>query len=90
MPQLVQNGKVLETHPKRAHLLMRCFELGLVHTHGRKRNQLLPGVRVLGLDDPTALEEILVPTPLTTNSGRRDFDVDKLLTRNTVKRRYLP
>lgn len=69
---------------------MRCFELGLVHTHGRKRNLLLPGVRVLGLDDPT--EKMMTVFSETLKEGsanlRQDFDVSKLNTRHTVKGRY--
>lgn len=47
MPQLVRNGVVLEEHPTKSECYVRAFELNLVYNYGRKRNSLLPNVKVI-------------------------------------------
>lgn len=52
MQKLVVRGKVIEEFPTRALAIVACFERGLVHdSHSRKRNQLLPWVKIEGEDE---------------------------------------
>lgn len=60
MPNLVRDGSVLATFPTRADCIVEAFRLRLVYDYGRKRNSLLPGVKIEGEDHVNAA---IVPTP---------------------------
>lgn len=52
MVDLVRNGQLISRHETRAQAYVAAFEQGLVHdSHARgRRNTLLPGVKVNGVD----------------------------------------
>lgn len=53
MPQkLIVKGQIVDTFPTRALALVAVFERGLVFDrHSRRRNQLLPWVKIEGTDE---------------------------------------
>lgn len=62
MQKLCINGKVIDTFPTRAEALVACFDRKLVYDqHSRKRNRLLPSVKIIGEDDPNALVDTTLP-----------------------------
>lgn len=60
MPELLRDGNVIATFPTRADCIVEAFRLRLVYDYGRKRNSLLPGVKIEGEDN---VDAIVVSTP---------------------------
>jgi len=50
--KLVVKGQVVDTFPTRALAIVACFNRNLVFDrHSRRRNQLLPWVKIVGHDE---------------------------------------
>lgn len=52
MQKLIVKGKIVDEFPTRALAIVACFQRGLVYdNHSRKRNQILPWVKIVGEDE---------------------------------------
>lgn len=61
MQKLLVRGECIDTFKTRAEALVACFDRKLVYDqHSRKRNRLLPWVKIEGTDEEDA-EPILAP-----------------------------
>lgn len=52
MQRLIVRGQIIEEFPTRAKAIVACFARGLIFdNHSRRRNQLLPWVKIEGTDE---------------------------------------
>lgn len=61
MPKITRNGKIIFEAPTRAECYVAVFSFNLVFDqHSRRRNQLLPGVKIVGKDYEEEAEEVSI------------------------------
>lgn len=93
MQKLTYNGELVGEYHTRAECIVVCFENNLVYdSHSRKRNQLLPGVKIDGTDElgylgSSALQGSL---PRAIDLPLSIADVDETLRPKQIRRRPLP